>query len=100
MKIIRTIGTVTATVKDVSLTSRSLMVVDVLNGALQPTGEQLVAVDNCGAGVGELCLMVTGASARVADGLAIAPVDAVLVAIIDELTVAKQASGSATTKKE
>ncbi len=47
----------------------------------------IVAVDSVGAGEGELVLFCQGSSARLAGGLKEAPVDAVIIGIVDEVDV-------------
>lgn len=85
MKIVRVIGTATATVKAQSLTGQKLLVVDVQDAKGKVLEPSRVAVDTVGAGRGDLCLMVEGSSARIpADGL---PVDATLIAVIDQVSV-------------
>ena len=51
------------------------------NGEL--TGEYLIAVDSVGAGIGEIVLITTGSSARLALNNTSAPADAVIVGIVD-----------------
>jgi ethanolamine utilization protein EutN len=46
-----------------------------------------VAVDSVGAGEGELVLFCQGSSARLAGGLKEAPVDAVIIGIVDSVDV-------------
>jgi ethanolamine utilization protein EutN len=47
----------------------------------------VVAVDSVGAGEGELVLFCQGSSARLAPGLEKAPVDAVIIGIVDAVDV-------------
>ena len=47
----------------------------------------VVAVDSVGAGIGELVLFCQGSSARLAPGLKEAPVDAVVIGIVDTVDV-------------
>ena len=46
---------------------------------------KIVAIDNVGAGIGEIVLVATGSSARIGCGQENAPVDAAIVGIVDEL---------------
>ena len=48
-----------------------------------PTEKYLVAVDSVGAGIGETVLVTLGSSARLALSDQSAPVDAVIVGIVD-----------------
>lgn len=50
----------------------------------------IVAVDSVGAGVGELVLFCQGSSARLAPNLKEAPVDAVIIGIVDVVDVLGQ----------
>lgn len=47
----------------------------------------IVAVDSLGAGVGELVMFCQGSSARLAPTLKDAPVDAVIIGIVDSVDV-------------
>ena len=46
-----------------------------------------MAVDSVGAGIGEMVLFCQGSSARLAAGLKDAPVDAVVIGIVDVVDV-------------
>ncbi len=84
MKIVRVIGTATATAKLTGLTGQKLMIVDVQDAKGKVLIPACVAVDSVGAGRGDLCLMVEGSAARMAaDGL---PIDAALIAILDQVS--------------
>lgn len=83
----RIIGTVVATRKDEKLIGTKLMITQPLNINLEPKSEPLVAVDTVGAGIGELILYVTGTAARIAAKKMDAPIDAAIVAIVDDLDV-------------
>jgi len=47
----------------------------------------IIAVDTVGAGIGELVMFCQGSSARLANGLREAPVDAVIIGIVDVVDV-------------
>ena len=53
----------------------------------RPGMNTIVAVDSVGAGVGEMVLFCQGSSARLADNLKEAPVDAVIIGIVDVVDV-------------
>lgn len=53
----------------------------------RPGNNTIVAVDSVGAGVGELVLFCQGSSARLAPNLREAPVDAVIIGIVDSVDV-------------
>ena len=83
----RVVGSVVATRKDEKLEGLKLLLVRDLDVDLAPEKGYMVAVDAVGAGAGEVVLYATGSSARqtgVTDGR---PVDAVIMAIVDEYDV-------------
>ena len=53
----------------------------------KPGVNTIVAVDSVGAGIGELVLFCQGSSARLAPNLKEAPVDAVIIGIVDTVDV-------------
>lgn len=88
MKIARVTGHVTAIVKDVSLTGRKMLVVNVENGAGKVLEHAVVVVDEFGAGPGDMVLIVTGSAARLPAGIGGIATDAAIVGIIDDINVA------------
>lgn len=76
MKMARVTGSVSATVKDAALTGLKLLV-------CEAGGEELVAADTVGAGVGDTVLIATGSAARMPGATQGAPLDAAVVAIVD-----------------
>lgn len=91
------IGTVVASRKDPKLEGLKLLVVQPtdLTGAMSGTSGRVVAVDSVGAGVGEVVLYASGSSARQTDVTQNRPVDAVIMAIVDEV----EAGGEVTFRK-
>ena len=87
MRLGRVTGTVHATIKDAQLTGRTLLLIDVVDGAGQVLSPARVAVDTCGAGVGDQVLMIEGSAARLPSQLTGAPVDAAVVAVVDQVSV-------------
>lgn len=84
MKMGRVIGAVVASRKDEKLQGLKLLVVRNLDLELENEKGYVVAADAVGAGAGEVVLYATGSSARqtaLTDGR---PVDAVIMAIVDE----------------
>jgi len=81
----RVIGTVVATRKDPRLVGLRLLIVEELDAGFQGNGRQVVAVDAVGAGPGEVVLFASGSSARLTEATRDRPVDAVLMAIVDEV---------------
>jgi len=87
------IGQIVATKKDESMNGKKLLLlrpqlVDEKNPTKFRHGQNtIVAVDNVGAGEGDLVMFAQGSSARQAAGLKTLPVDAAVVAIIDSVDV-------------
>jgi ethanolamine utilization protein EutN len=54
---------------------------------MMPTGRCFVAVDSIGAGTDDLVLVTQGSSARMTETTSDAPIDAVVVGIIDTVGV-------------
>ena len=78
-------GTIVSTNKFESLRGFKFLEVRLMEGTLL-TDNYMVAVDRTiSAGIGEEVLIVTGSSARVAVGDQNAPVDAVIVGIVDKM---------------
>ena len=83
------IGNVWATRKNEALSGCKLMVVDPFPYPGRARAYPLVAVDQIGAGVGEIVLVVSGSSARVAFGSGKQPIDHVIVGVVDEVDLPK-----------
>ena len=83
----RIIGNVVATRKDPRLEGKKLLLVRPITLTGEDESNYLVAVDTVGAGFREKVLVVSGSSARMADGLKDRPVDAAIVGIIDTVEV-------------
>ena len=86
MKIVRVTGTVTATIKAEGLIGHKFLIVNIENAAGDVIEQAHVAVDAIGAGIGDLCLMVEGSSARLPQAVSGLAVDAALIAVIDQVT--------------
>lgn len=56
----------------------------------RPGSNTIIAVDSVGAGLGELVMFCQGSSARLAPNLKEAPVDAVIIGIVDTVDVLGQ----------
>jgi ethanolamine utilization protein EutN len=93
MFLARVEGSVVATKKDAALSGRKLLLlrpqlVDEKDPSrFRPGVNTIVAVDSLGAGVGELVMFCQGSSARLAPSLKDAPVDAVIIGIVDTVDV-------------
>ncbi len=86
----RVVGTVWATRKDPKVTGMKWLVVRSIKLDRTPADAIVVAVDAVGAGVGEMVLVTQGSSARQTELTANKPVDAVIVAIVDDLEAVKR----------
>src|ERR1017187_10963515 len=86
-------GAVVATKKAPSMNGRKLLLlrpqlVDEKDPTkFRPGVNTIVAVDSLGAGIGEMVLFTQGSSARLAPNLKDAPVDAVIIGIVDVVDV-------------
>ena len=86
-------GAVVATKKDPSMSGRKLLLLrpqlvdDKDPTKFRPGANTIIAVDSVGAGIGELVLFCQGSSARLAPNLKDAPVDAVVIGIVDVVDV-------------
>jgi ethanolamine utilization protein EutN len=93
MFLARVEGSVVSTKKEASMNGRKLLLlrpqlVDDKNPTkFRPGSNTIVAVDSVGAGIGEMVMFCQGSSARLAAGLKEAPVDAVIVGIVDSVDV-------------
>lgn len=87
MLIARVIGSAVSTIKAESLRGCKLLVLRPATPDDVLTGEPFVAVDGVGAGEGELVLVATGSAARRSPSTQDAPVDALIMAILDSLDV-------------
>jgi len=93
MFLARVEGSVVSTKKEASMNGRKLLLlrpqlVDEKDPTkFRPGSNTIVAVDTMGAGTGELVMFCQGSSARLAVGLKDAPVDAVIIGIVDSVDV-------------
>lgn len=87
MEIGKIIGTVVSTKKDEKLGGMKFQIVKNVDLDGKPLSSFVIAVDSVGAGVGEIVLVAKGSSARQTDLTKDKPVDAVIMAIIDELEI-------------
>jgi len=85
MILARVAGTVVATRKDPRLEGHKLLLVKPVSPEGKEESNYLIAVDAVGAGNRELVMLVSGSSARMADGCKDKPVDAAIIAIVDEV---------------
>lgn len=81
------IGTVVATQKDASLVGLKFLLVRTLDEEGKLAGATVVAADSVGCGVGEMVLYASGSSARQTSVTDKRPIDAVIMAIVDQWEV-------------
>jgi ethanolamine utilization protein EutN len=87
MKVGRVVGTVVSTISAPVFEGRRLLLCDLLDASGRPDGKYLICVDTVGSGAGEAVLILDeGNSARQVLGMSTAPVRAVVVGVIDQLT--------------
>ncbi len=83
----KVIGTVVSTRKEKELEGLKLLVVRGMDVEGKATSTLVVAIDAVGAGVGEVVLYASGSSARQTQVTKDRPVDATIMAIVDQLEV-------------
>ena len=81
----KVVGSVVSTRKNDKLIGNKFMIVEIVS-SMGAKGQQLIAVDNIGAGIGEYVLVAQGSAARIGCNMKDAPVDAAIVGIIDDGT--------------
>ncbi len=81
MLLAKVTGAVVPAVRDARLTGLRLLAAEAL---AEPSAAPIVAADTLGAGVGDIVLIATGQAARLALPGQDAPVDAAVVAILEQ----------------
>ncbi|MBQ3226336.1 MAG: EutN/CcmL family microcompartment protein [Clostridia bacterium] len=76
------VGSVVATRKNENLIGSKFLIVEPMES--MKSKSRLVAIDNVGAGIGEIVLVAQGSAARIGCNLADSPIDAAIVGIIDD----------------
>ncbi|MCU0565227.1 MAG: EutN/CcmL family microcompartment protein [Oculatellaceae cyanobacterium Prado106] len=87
MQIARVCGTVVSTQKEPSLTGVKFLVVQLIDNEGQPMPGYEVAADSVGAGINEWVLVSYGSAARQTPGGEARPLDALIIGIIDTVSV-------------
>jgi len=94
MLLAKVIGNVWSTKKKDAISALRLLFIQPLGKSLKPDGNVLVAVDEVGAGFGELVIVTQGAPAMQAFSKTdLIPVDAVVVGIVDNLEMDDDVAG-------
>ena len=88
----KVLGNVVTTQKVQEMTGRKLLIVDPMvihenHKALKSTGKQYIAVDTVGSGTGDMVMVTQGSSARMTESTGTAPVDCVIIGMIDTINV-------------
>ncbi len=83
----KVIGTLVASRKEPTLEGLTLLVVKACDVDGTPNGAIAIAVDAVGAGLGEVVLYCSGSSARQTQVTKDRPVDAVIMAIVDQIAI-------------
>jgi microcompartment protein CcmK/EutM len=87
MILARVVGTVVATRKDPRLEGKKLLIVKPVSPDGRDESNYLVAVDTVSAGYRETVILVSGSSARMAEGCKDTPVDTSIVGIVDSVSL-------------
>jgi microcompartment protein CcmK/EutM len=82
----RVVGTIVATRKDPRLEGQKLLIVRHVSPEGKDESGYVIAIDTVQAGSSELVLLVSGSSARMAEGCKDKPVDASIVGIVDTVS--------------
>ena len=94
MLLAKVIGNVWSTKKKDEISALRLLLIQPLGKNLKPDGNVLVAADEVGAGFGELVIVTQGSPAmRAFNKEKLVPIDAVVVAIVDNLEVDDEGGG-------
>ncbi|MGE0711903.1 MAG: EutN/CcmL family microcompartment protein [Planctomycetota bacterium] len=88
----RVIGTVWATRKEERLEGLKLQIVRELDLKLQPQPRFVIAVDVVQAGVGDVVIVTQGSAARQSPQVEKRPIDALVMAVVDNLEVLDEAA--------
>ena len=86
-------GTVVSTRKDPAMVGRKLLIIRPMlidendPEQFRPGVNTIVAVDNMGAGTGQLVLFCQGSSARLGEGFKSMPIDAAVTGLVDTVEV-------------
>ncbi len=89
----KVIGTVVSTQKDKNLNGKKLLLCKEVDHNGNPLNSYHVAVDAVQAGEGNFVLLSYGSSARMTETTRDAPIDAVILAIIDDVQITSKNKG-------
>ena len=83
MELAKVKGTIVSTAKAEKLQGYKLLLLNLIQPDMKPSGTYVVAVDAVGAGEGEVVIVCRGSSARQAEKLTSVPTDASIIGIVD-----------------
>ncbi|MDX2154381.1 MAG: EutN/CcmL family microcompartment protein [Bryobacteraceae bacterium] len=86
----RVVGTVVATRKDARLEGKKLLIVKPVSPEGKDEAGYVIAVDTVSAGFRETVILVSGSSARMAEGCKDRPVDTAIIGIVDSVSLDEQ----------
>ncbi len=86
----KVVGTVVSSQKDENLRGKKLLLCKEVDYSGNPIGSYHVAVDAVKAGEGSFVLLSYGSSARMTEVTQKAPIDAVVMAIVDDLQITEK----------
>jgi carbon dioxide concentrating mechanism protein CcmL len=89
----KVVGTVISTQKDPNLNGKKLLLCKEVDHKGNPLSTYHVAVDAVQAGEGSIVLLSYGSSARMTEQTKNSPIDAVIMAIIDDLQITHTVEG-------
>lgn len=90
----RVVGTVVATRKDPRLEGQKLLIVKPVSPEGKEEAGYVVAVDTVSAGSRETVILVSGSSARMAEGCKDKPVDTAIIGIVDSIHMNGDSAGN------
>lgn len=93
MTLARVVGTIVATRKDPRLEGRKLLICKPVSPDGKDEAGYVIAIDTVSAGFRETVLLVSGSSARLADGCKDRPVDSAIIGIIDSVSIDEGSKG-------
>jgi len=79
----KVVGTIVASRKNENLVGSKFLIVEPFGNMEQGKG-RFVAIDNVGAGIGEIVLVVKGSAARIGCNMKDSPIDAAIIGIVDD----------------
>jgi microcompartment protein CcmK/EutM len=93
MTLARVVGTIVATRKDPRLEGRKLLICKPVSPEGKDEAGYVIAIDTVSAGFRETVLLVSGSSARLAEGCKDRPVDTAIIGIIDSVSIDEGSKG-------